>query len=341
MHIARRSSILAALLALLLATSCAGKGKEPEGTVEKVRVQLYWNPTLDFLPLYVAQAQGYFEDENLAVELLPGGYDAEGNYTEVLPAITSGQAEFGLLGSDQILLARAQGIPVVSVATFFQRLPYGLASLSESNIRRPEDLIGKRILLWDEDLSFDIFLHNTGIDRSTVTILMPEDVGGYAASAVVEGRADVMITSVYEDDLAYSGHIPNIIVFDDYGVQLYHITLFTTEQMLAERPDTVQALVNAIVRSMRHVLDDPEAAAGEVFPFVASADYSADFVRTSVVRSLPLIKMVRQEPGYMNPAVWQSTADLMTELGLLDGAQDIGAAYDNRFVETATRQAGR
>ena len=67
------------------------------------------------------------------------------NTVDVVQRIAQGTVQFGMASGDSILLARAQGLPVVTVATNSQRFAAVFFSKAESNIKTPADLKGKSV----------------------------------------------------------------------------------------------------------------------------------------------------------------------------------------------------
>lgn len=45
------------------------------GELEKVTLQLKWLPQSQFMGYYVAAAKGYYKDEGIDIQILPGGSD--------------------------------------------------------------------------------------------------------------------------------------------------------------------------------------------------------------------------------------------------------------------------
>ena len=121
------SLLLAAVV--MVAVACGGDDVE---TV-KVTLALDWYPNSNHLGLYIAESKGYFEEENLKVRL----------YTPVDPStvlqiVGAGQDEFGISYQPDVLLARAQGVPVVSVAGMVDGgTPQAIASKSTSGRNPP------------------------------------------------------------------------------------------------------------------------------------------------------------------------------------------------------------
>ena len=75
---------------------------------------LDWVPNTNHTGLYVAQANGYFSDEDLEVKIVePGATGAES-------VVGSGAADFGVSFQENVTLGRVEGVPIVSVAAVFQ-----------------------------------------------------------------------------------------------------------------------------------------------------------------------------------------------------------------------------
>lgn len=325
------------LISVLILTGCAAdkdSAPKPETPpADKLTVQLYWMPSAEFMPFYGAQLQGYYQEENLDVTFLTGGYDAEGNYIDVLPLLVSGAVDVGVLGSDQVLEARANGKPVVAITLLQQRFPYGLMSLKTSAIVRPDDLRGKRIMLWSEDRSFDMFLNIVGLSRDDVTVVMGDEVGGYDFARLIDGTVDAMIVSLEEiTDFTQMGNQASVIFFDDYGLAMYANTLAVTEQTISERPELIQRFINATLRGFAYGLANPDAIGARLAQLRGTPDNVLG--ATALVRAvIPLANPPNSRPGMMQLEVWQGTLDLLTQIGVITEPLDVTAAFDTRFVE--------
>ena len=106
---------------LLTGVFSCSEGSAPTSSAEKVRVQLNWFPEPEFGGLYAAQANGFFADEGLDVELLKGGPD--------VPApqmLASGRVEFAVVAAPQLMTLRARGGNATAVFATFQKYPRGI-----------------------------------------------------------------------------------------------------------------------------------------------------------------------------------------------------------------------
>src|SRR6266487_3636555 len=89
-------------------------------------------PNVQFAPFYMADKQGYYAAEGLKVNF---DYNFQ---TDVVQRVAQGTVQFGMAGGSSILLARAQGLPVVTVATNSQQFPTVFFSKASANIKTPD-----------------------------------------------------------------------------------------------------------------------------------------------------------------------------------------------------------
>lgn len=344
----RRTVTIVLLIVILLvgAASCQGKKSDSKATPKKdlgnVKIQLFWNPDVEFAPFYAAQKQGFYQSEGLNVELVDGGYDENGDFIEVIPLVLGGQMEFGLATGDQILLARARGEPVVALAVFLQNTPTGFFSLADKQITTPEDLKGKRVWIWGEDVSYEIFFHRTGLQPTDVIEVTDDAVRGQTGyDGLIDGSVDAMIGYVYYEPNALEalGYPNNFILFNDYGVQIYPDVIFTTEQMIREKPEVVQAFINGTLRGIRYALDEPVSMAqyikaqyGEQMIGISTPDLTT-FIRAEGLLIAPINSPFASQPGMMGLETWQTAYEDMLDLGAFDNAFDLSEAFDTHFVE--------
>lgn len=96
--------------------------------VEKITLQLKWHHQFQFAGYYAAQSQGFYQQENLDVNIVEGGSNMP-----ALKQVLTGAAQYGI-GDSDILLSRVNGQPVVAIASIFQHSPYVLLSLREKTL---------------------------------------------------------------------------------------------------------------------------------------------------------------------------------------------------------------
>ncbi|MFO7291383.1 MAG: ABC transporter substrate-binding protein, partial [Bacillota bacterium] len=139
----RTASILMLVLTLVL-SACGGTSDEnsPSGGKKKVTIMLDWLPNTNHTGLYVAQSKGYFAEEGLEVEIVTPGK------TSANELVGAGKAPFGISSQEYVTQARAQGVPIVSIAAILQHNTSGFAAPKGKKIRSPKDFVGKTYGGW-------------------------------------------------------------------------------------------------------------------------------------------------------------------------------------------------
>jgi NitT/TauT family transport system substrate-binding protein len=329
-------TLFSILIAIAILLTACGDGDNPTATIEPptpVKFQFSWVHNIEFVGAYMAQENGYYADENLDVELVPGGYDEADNFIVPIDQVVSGEADFGVADALLLVKAREDGQPVVAVAALFQRHPLALASLSERNITRLEDLVGATVHMTPTSQAmYYAMLATQDIDPSEVNEVERTD---FTIAPIVDGDADVIDAWVTNEvvDLTLAGYEINFIMPSDYGIDVYPNVIFTTEEMIANNPDVVQRFVNATVQGLRAALDDSEKAAEAIVKYNDELEIEAQ--KVAMQRAIPLINPQDSPPGMMQAAVWEQTLDIALEQKVISAPIDIEEAYTLQFLEEA------
>src|SRR5258706_2567419 len=111
--ISKMMILIVLIIAMMVVSACGGAAAPVEAT--PVKVQLAWVPTIEYSPFYVAQTQGLYAQEGLAVEFVNGGFDDTGAPIDHIGRVVAGEADFGMSSADALLVARANGAPIVAI----------------------------------------------------------------------------------------------------------------------------------------------------------------------------------------------------------------------------------
>jgi NitT/TauT family transport system substrate-binding protein len=325
-------SILTPVAITLLLVACASGGAV-QGTTPpaEVSIQFSWTPTIEWAGFYVAEAEGYYAEENISVELLAGGYDADGNYIDPISEVLSGDADFGVTEAGILMEARAGGAPVVAIASIYQRHPLAMLSLAEKNITRPQDMIGKTVQVSENTVVvYHALLAAQGIDPAQVNEVERTD---FTTAPLINGEADVIDAWVtYEVvEMQRDGYDTNLILASDYGIEMYPDIIFTTEEMINDRPDVVERFLRATLRGTQGAVDDPEKATN--LSLERSPERDPDFELETMRRSVPLLNPTGSRPGMMTDEAWEKAYQIMVEQGMLTDPLDVKEAYTLEFLQ--------
>jgi ABC-type nitrate/sulfonate/bicarbonate transport system substrate-binding protein len=324
-------SLSIVLLGLLAACSAEETATETESVApDAVTLMLDWVPNTNHTGLFVAQANGYFEDENLQVDIIqPGEVYAE-------QAVASGAADFGVSFQEQITLARADNVPIVSIAAIIQHNTSGFASRGELQVRSPADWAG---------LTYGSY--GSPFEEPTLRVLMACAGGDYEALNIVDtGFADPLaLLDEQQIDLAWIFYAwqgiqaeeenidLNVIMMQDWFdciPDYYTPVLITSEQTIADRPQIVYRFLRAVSRGYQLAIENPDEAAAILLGAVPELD--SELVYASQAWISPRYQAEAARWGEQSLVVWQGYSNWMLENGILAEGMDAEAAFTNAFL---------
>jgi NitT/TauT family transport system substrate-binding protein len=320
-----KRSTLAVLLALFL-VACGGATPAPAtGALTKIRLPMGFTPSVQYAPFYVAVDKGYFAAEGLALDF---DYSFETNGVQLVAA---GQLPFAVVSGEQVLLARAQGLPVVYVFAWFQQFPVAIMSKADSGITRPADLRGKRIgtplLEGANFVGLRALLAKAGVAPADVTI---QAIGFNQAPALTAGQVDAVVVYANNEPirLAAQGEKLSVINVGD-SVSLAANGILTNEDTAANQPDLVRRFNRALLRGLQDTLANPDEA------YTISKKYVEGLTDDAVEKAVlaASIDMWRADRlGRSDPAARDTMQQTLLDAGLVTPAQDLAKTFTNDFV---------
>jgi NitT/TauT family transport system substrate-binding protein len=316
-------------LGLVLALSACGNpqsGNEA-GNLVHVKLPLGYIPNIQFAPLYVAVEKGFFADAGIEIEF---DYSFE---TDAMALVGADNLQFAVVSGEQILLARAQGLPVTYVAAWYQQYPVAVVSKTGQGILTPADLKGKKIglpgLFGANYIGLDALLFSAGLTEKDVTL---DSIGFTQVESIAADRDEA--ASVYAANepvqLRSQGYEINELLVADY-VQLASNGLITNEKTIAENPDLVRRMVAVLVKGLEYTIAHPDEAYELSKPHVENLAQADEAVQKEVLaRSIELWKTDRV--GLSDMAAWENMQTTLLKMGLLTSPLDLSKAFTNEFV---------
>ena len=348
MTIARRRPAAVGTLAAvtLLLAACAGPAEAPTASPAAtgapdsgaVTVGLTYVPDIQFAPFYVAAENGYYEDAGVDVALRHHG-QSEGLFS----AVGAGEEDVVVAGGDEMLQARSGDVPLVSVATLYQEYPVALIVPADSEITSAEDLAGRSIGIpgpfGETYFGLLALLGAAGLTEADVDV---QHIGYTQQAALTAGHVDAVMGYVNNDAVSFAASGLDVRTIEipavgDAGVPLVGIGLGVLDATAEARPDDVAAVVEATLRGVQDVIDDPRAAVELSAGYVPDLE-RADRREAALATLEATIQLFGGEAGLgaQDGATWAAMATFLGEQGLLEGEVDPAAAWTDRFLPAAT-----
>lgn len=320
--------LIAGLVVVMLVVGCGVATPTPSLSPEKVTVSLDWVPNTNHTGLYVALDKGWYADEGLEVDIqIPSDPAA------ALKQVASGHTEFGISFQEEVTIARANEIPVVSLAAIIQHNTSAFASLKESNITRPKDFEGRKYASYGLPIERPILEGLMRYDGGDINKVEFVEVGFDAYPALIGKRVDVAWIF-----LAWDGVQAEIMGYDLSVIPLYRScipdyytpVIVAGEKTIAERPDTVRRFLAATAKGYEYVIAHPEEAAKILL--IHSPESDPELVRRSQAWLSPRYQDDAPRWGDQKLETWRNYAQWMYERGLLSVAIDPEAAFTTAFL---------
>ena len=314
-------------VALVIALSACASAA-PESEVTSVRLAMGFIPNVQYAPYYVAKDKGYFAENGIDVE-----FDHSIFESDAVRLVGTNELQFAIVSGEQVLLARAQGIPLVYVFEWYQKYPIAVVSKAEVGIVEPGDLAGHTIGLPMQSgasyIGWRALLAEVGLTEDDVST---EVIGFTQAAAVAEDVVDAAVVYANNEpiQLAQVGEEVNVIYVSQY-IDLVANGLVTNEKTLAENPELVAGMVDATVRGLADAIAEPGEAFSVSEKYVEGlGGQGAETQRIVLGETIKLWEAVRL--GYSDLSAWERTQAVLLEIGLLTEPQDVEAAFTNEFL---------
>lgn len=323
------------IIALLLLTSmllvgCQAADADPQEDLIPVTLPVGYIPNVQFAPMYVAIEKGFYAAHGLDVSM---DYNME---TDSVALIGAGELDFAIVSGEQVLLGRAQGLPVVYVMAWYQEFPVGVAALAESGISEPADLAGKKVgipgLYGASYIGLRALLQANGLQESDLTL---DSIGYTQTEALLDGLEDAVVIYVSNEPikLRAEGYDVNVMRVSD-SLQLVANGLVTSEEMIAQHPDRVRAMAAATLEGVAYITDHPDEAFEICKKYVDNLESltpQEQQVQKEVLQtSIPMFAI--QKKGITDVQAWQNMQQVLLDMGLLLEPLPLDEAFTNEFL---------
>lgn len=316
------------LASILMLSACGGAQSAGEADgLTKIRLPMGYIPNIQYAPFYAAVEKGYFEEAGFEVEF---DYSFE---TDGVKLVGVGELPFAVVSGEQVLLARAQDVPVTYVAAWYQQFPISIVATKDANISRVGDLKGKTIglpgLFGATYIGLRALLFSAGLGKSDVTL---EEIGFNQVELAATGKQNIVVGYAANEPIqlrAQGIEVTELRVSN--SLQLAANGILTSEKLIKEDPEMVRRFVTAFVKGLEFTIYNPAEA------YDLSAKYIPNFAEQDQkvqkeILNTSLTLWISSRFGYSDPAAWENMKQILVEMGLVPADLDLASAYTNEFI---------
>lgn len=333
-----------ALAAALAWTACsrsappesrAAEGGDGSAPLRSVRFQTDWFPQPEHGGYYQALARGFYREEGLDVDILPGGPNAA-----VMATVATGRAEFGMTNGDDVIVAIARGVPLRMFAAEMQRDAQGILFHAENPLTSLRDLDGKTVMAGPGSVWIQYVQRHYGIRFGLVPL------AGDLARFMNDKRFIQQCFVTNEPFFARQRGADAralLIASAEAGYEPYRV-MFASRDFIAAQPEVVRAFARASVRGWIDYLEgDPTP--GDDMLRALRPDLPPEFFAFSRA-AMKEFQLVLGDPergeamGQLTRPRLARQIEVLQEVGVLERPISVDDVATFEFLPEVSRPAG-
>lgn len=286
-------------------------------------------PNVQYAPYYVAAERGYFAQEKIEVEF---DYKFE---TDGVKLVGAGELPFAVVSGEQVVIARAQGLPVKYFAQWYRRFPVAVISRAESNIKVATDLKGKIVGLpgffGATYIGWRALLNANGMNEKDVNA---QEIGFTQVAALQQKKVDAVVGYVVNEPIVLTENGVAVNVIDiGKAVDMVANGLLTSEKTIKENPTLVRGMAKALTRGVQDTINDPDAAMKITTKYVEGLK-ADDPIQKKVL--LATVEVMRPNGsakiGESSATAWENTQAILLAMGQIKDKRAVSDYFTNEFL---------
>lgn len=324
------------IIPILLLSGCGAKSPATTSSTSTttkplttVTLMLDWTPNTNHTGLFVAQEKGYFAKEGLEVKFVQPS--SSGNVEQLVAA---GKSDFGVSQQEQVTTARANDVPIISLAAILQHNTSGFASPTSKNILNAQNFEGKTYGGWglpSEEAILKALMQKEKADFSKIKMV---NIG--EADQLTSLTKDIDLTWIFYGWTGKEAELRkqplNMIWLKDVdpALDFYTPVLITNEKMTQTQPELVRHFMQAVSEGYQYAIKNPADSAELLIKNAPEAN--PDLIRASQAWLSPQYQGDAAQWGQQKAVVWERYAKWLVDRNLLPKMIDSSKAYTNDFL---------
>ena len=339
-----KSRLLAGALALGMAASLAACGQKTQDKgqdttqdggqeLEKITFVLDWTPNTNHTGVYVAIANGYFEEAGLDVEVVQPPEDG----AEVL--VASGKAQFGVSFQDYIApgLIGDDPLPITAVAAVIQHNTSGIISRAGEGMDTPKGLEGHKYATWD-----------LPVEKATIQQVMEADGGDFSKVELIPSTVTDEVSALESKSVdaiwiyyGWAGIACEVAGLDtdyfefadiDPVFDFYTPVIIGNNTYLSEHEEESKAFMAAVTQGYEYAMEHPEEAAQILMEAAPELKSNEELVVASQKYLAKEYQADAERWGEMDADRWSGFFTWLNDNQLLEGTVDPNAGFSNDYL---------
>jgi len=303
-------------LSVCLFAGCGKKAQPASGDAgapapAQVKLALDWVPEPEFGGFYAGRESGAYKRHGIGIDIQGGGAGVP-----VLQMVATGRADFGTVGADELLTARARGADLVALFAVFQTSPQGIMVHAARKLQKLEDAFHSGTLALETGKAYAAYLKKKFAWDGVKVV--PYD-GGVAHFLTDPNFGQQCYVTSEPIAARQKGADPAVFLIADSGFNPYATVVVTRRELLQKQPELVKEFVLATREGWREYLDHPQATNALLAKLNAALDVAT--LGAAAEAQKPLIENADSKQhglGSMQQARWQTLADQLLDLKFLD-----------------------
>jgi NitT/TauT family transport system substrate-binding protein len=300
----------------------------PANAADKVTFLTSWYAQAEHGGFYQAKATGLYDKQDIDVTIKMGGPQVNG-----MQLLLGGEADV-IMGYDfQVLNGIAKGLPVITIATSFQKDLQGI--MAHADVKDLGDLKDKTILVATSGrTSWWPWLRS----RFGYTDAQTQPYTFNLQPFFADDNIAQQSYPSSEPFQALQKNVPvNFFLFADYGYPPYGTTMVTTTKFVAERPDVARRFVKASLEGWKSYLKGDPSAANALIkadnPKMSDEQIAFGIKRMNELQIVDGGDAKTMGIGIITAERWKASYELMVKEGLLPADADWTKGFTTQFVK--------
>ncbi|UQR65390.1 ABC transporter substrate-binding protein [Bradyrhizobium sp. C-145] len=249
------------------------------------------------------------------------------------------QHAIGVTSGQKFLLASWRGVPVTAFAASFLDTSVAIFTLEASGLRRPADLVGKRVgyrRASEGDVVFDAMMAQLGLPRSQITKVPGRD----SFEALRAGEVDAIITAIDEQpDSSSSAFVKlNVIKPQDYGIHVPGLVYFASNGLVHEQPSMIADILQGLIRGWQFTYAD-YARSVPVLVGAGPTRLSSERLKFELQQQRPLVLPTGGRIGDYDESRWRTLRDILIFAKLGEEDVPLAQTVNYQFLRDVYRRS--